>query len=80
MGCSVVGLGYTDAFRIVTLVTRCSVPWSVLLYNTAEERLEKYNSLEGSKCTALRCGYDHVLVDLELSGAAIAMGGSPAAS
>jgi hypothetical protein len=62
------------------LVTKCNVPWSVLLYNTREERLEKYNSLERSKCTALRCGYDHVFVDLEISGAAIAMGGSPTAS
>jgi len=62
------------------LVTKCSVPWSVLLYHTPEERQAKYESLERSKCTALRCGYDHVFVDLEPSRAAIAMGGSPAAS
>jgi hypothetical protein len=47
------------------LVSKCSAPWTVLLYETAEDRQNKYEQWECSKCAALRCGYEHLLINLD---------------
>jgi len=46
------------------LVSRCTMPWTILLYETAQERAAALDRWSASKCMSINCGYEHYNVDL----------------
>ena len=46
------------------LVSKCTMPWTVNLYQTKEERAATLERWSCNKCMASNCGYSHETVDL----------------
>lgn len=46
------------------LISKCTMPWTINLYQTAEERAAALERWSCNKCMAFNCGYNHETVDL----------------
>ncbi len=46
------------------LVSRCTMPWTINLYQTAEERAAALDRWGWNKCMATTCAHDHICVNL----------------